>query len=116
MFKKSLIAMVATMSLSAFANSMPEAIYVPENAVMVSADKAWIGDGFDYEANVSGTTIAELSAKIIQFYTDAGFVTVENKHDADDAEFVFTRGQERVEIDLDLDDNGVIEYEVDYNR
>ncbi|WP_158008623.1 hypothetical protein [Rappaport israeli] len=48
MFKKSLIAMAATMSLSAFANSMPEAIYVPENAVMVSADKAWIGDGFDY--------------------------------------------------------------------
>ena len=92
---------------------LPEIVFVPENAQVIEAEEKWFG-GFELEAKVSGGTLLDISEKAKAFYTDKGFTLSMEQVDADDIELLFVKDKESVEVDLELEHNGVIEYSVDY--
>ncbi|MGO4998613.1 hypothetical protein [Oceanisphaera sp. W20_SRM_FM3] len=105
----------AAFTLTAYAaqDPVPEIIFVPDNAQVVEAENKWFG-GFELDANLSGSTLLGISEQAKAFYTDQGFALSQEQADDDDIELLFVKGTESVEVDIELEDNGVIEYSVDY--
>ncbi|ART81573.1 hypothetical protein CBP31_02135 [Oceanisphaera profunda] len=92
---------------------VPEIIFVPDNAQVVEAENKWFG-GFELEANISGSTLLDISEQAKAFYTDKGFELSQEQADDDDIELLFVKEQESVEVDIELEHNDIIEYSVDY--
>lgn len=104
---------VVALSAHAASDPIPEIVFVPENAKVTEAENKWFG-GFELEANLTGSTLVDLTQQVKTFYLDKGFEIRHEEVKADDVELLFVKGQENVEIDIELEDNDLIEYIVDY--
>ncbi|MFP2769322.1 hypothetical protein [Oceanisphaera sp. KMM 10153] len=110
-----LVLTTAVFSITAHAaqDPVPDIIFVPENAKVIEAEQKRRG-GFELEADVSGSSLVELSEEAKAFYTRMGFELRRDRSDADDVELVFVKEQESIEIDIELEHNEIIEFSVDY--
>lgn len=105
----------AAFAVTAYAASdvIPDIIFVPESAKVTEAEKKWF-DGFELEANLTGTTLIDLTQQVNVFYLDKGFEISREDIKDDDVELLFVKGQEQIEVDIELEHNNLIEYSVDY--
>ena len=94
-------------------DTVPEIIFVPDNATVIEAEKKLFG-GFELDANLSGSSLSGLSEQVKAFYIDKGFVLSREQADDDDIELLFVKEQESIEVDIELEHNDIIEYSVDY--
>lgn len=92
---------------------IPNIIFVPKNAEIVEAEQKRFG-GFELEANVSNDTLSNLSDEVKNFYNEQGFSLHREQADHDDVELKFIKEQESIEVDIELEHSGIIEYSVDY--
>ena len=97
----------------AASDPIPDIVFVPENAKVTEAEKKWF-DGFELEANLSGSSLIELTQQVKAFYLDKGFTISREEIKEDDVELLFVKGQENVDVDIELEHNNLIEYSVDY--
>ena len=110
-----MLVLTAALAFSANAaqDSVPEIIFVPDNAQVVEAEEKLFG-GFELEANLSGATLAGITEQVKDFYTAKGFELSREQADDDDVELVFVKEHESIEVDIELEHNDIIEYSVDY--
>ena len=110
-----LILTTAALAFSAYAaqDSVPEIIFVPDNAQVVEAEEKLFG-GFELEANLTGSSLVGITEQVKAFYTDKGFELSREQTDDDDVELVFVKEHESIEVDIELEHNDIIEYSVDY--
>lgn len=108
---------LAGVSIGVIANTnIPAAIYQPANATAVETETDWDDDDFDYEATIHNTTLGALREAVIDFYRHQGFEMNKNEQEDDEVELAFSKGKERVKVDIEREDNGTLSYEVDYDK
>lgn len=98
---------------NAASDPIPDIVFVPENVQVIEAEKKWFG-GFELEAKLADGTLIELTQQVKAFYLDKGFEISHEDLKEDDVELLFIKGQENVEVDIELEHNNLIEYSIDY--
>ena len=109
--KTALIALGLTSSI-AFAAPIPDEIYQPARAKVVKADRKGGGE-FEAEFRLKGNDVRPIAKKVIRHAKDEGFRLVESDIKRDDADLKFERGDQELDVQIELKDNGRIEYKAD---
>lgn len=115
---KSLLAtgILALLSTTAFAASLPSEIYRPAGAQTIKADRQGAGE-FEYEAELSArrASIPSLARKVIAHARSKGFRVVESEIKHDDADLKFKRGNQEMDVSIESKGQGRIEYKADFD-
>ncbi|ABR73726.1 hypothetical protein CBG46_03600 [Actinobacillus succinogenes] len=113
--KAALIAIFAGFfSATVFAAHIPRDIYVPYDADIVKADRK--GDGeFEAEFRLDSrdVSVPELAREVIRHARARGFHLEEKDIEHDDADLKFERGDEELDVSIELKDHHRIEYKAD---
>ncbi|MDU8925122.1 hypothetical protein RYD26_09395 [Pasteurellaceae bacterium LIM206] len=101
-------------STNAIAARLPAEIYKPADAEVVKADRQ--GDGeFEAEFRLKGDKkdIRRLAKRTIEHAQRHGFHVTEKELDDGDADLKFKRGDQELDVSIELKDHGRIEYKAD---
>ncbi|STZ76375.1 hypothetical protein [Bergeriella denitrificans] len=106
--------MLALFSTGALAAAVPSEIYQPAGAHTVKADRQNDGE-FEYEAELPArsTSVKALANKVIAHARSKGFRIVESEIKRDEADLEFKRGRHTLDVSIDKEDDGRIEYKAD---
>ena len=105
---------LALFSAAAIAAPLPAEIYRPTGAQTIKAERQSDGE-FEYEAELSArrTSVPALAKKVIAHARSKGFRMVESEIRHDDADLKFTRRNQKLEVSIENDGDGRIEYHAD---
>lgn len=105
---------MALFSASAAAAPLPGEIFQPRGAEVVKADRQDSGD-FEAEFHVSSSeaSVEGLAGQVRAHAQRHGFKVVESDIKRDDADLKFSRRNQELEVSIERNDYGVIEYKVD---
>ncbi len=109
-----LTGIMALFSASAFAAPLPGEIFQPRGAEVVKADRGESGD-FEAEFHVSSNeaSVEGLANQVRAHAQRHGFKVVESDIKRDDAGLKFTRRNQALEVSIERNDYGIIEYKAD---
>ncbi|MDG2960468.1 hypothetical protein P7L91_06345 [Bisgaard Taxon 10/6] len=101
-------------SASAGAASIPRDIYVPADADIIKADRQGGGE-FEAEFRLDSrdVSVPELAREVISHARSRGFHLEEKEIKRDDADLKFERGDEELDVSIELKDHHRIEYKAD---
>lgn len=104
----------AVFSANTFAASIPREIYFPQDAKVVKADRKGGGE-FEAEFRLSdrNTSVPALAKRVINHAKRHGFRVEESEIKHDDADLKFERGDQELDVSIELKDKGRIEYKAD---
>lgn len=113
--KRALMAAAAGLfSISAFGAHIPRDIYVPDDADVIKAERQ--GDGeFEAEFRLDSrdVSVPELAREAIRHARSRGFNVEEKDIERDDADLKFKRGDDELDVSIELKDHHRIEYKAD---
>lgn len=100
-------------SASAFAlGGMPSEIYKPAGAQVVKADRKGGGE-YEAEFRLRGNDARGLAKRVISHARSQGFHVVESGIERDDVDLKFERGDQELDVQIEVKDHGRIEYKAD---
>ena len=104
----------AAFSVNSFAAPIPHEIYYPHAAKVVKAERKGGGE-FEAEFRLHDRDISvpALAKKVISHAKRQGFRVEESKIKHDDADLKFERGDQELDVSIELKDKGKIEYKAD---
>ncbi|HHW7578706.1 TPA: hypothetical protein ACU21O_000139 [Mannheimia haemolytica] len=108
---KGLLVLATFASATAFAVSIPSEIYQPRGE-LVKADRQGNGE-FEVEYRVSGNDVRGLAKSAIAHAKRKGFHLVESDIHRDDADLKFKRGDQELDIEIEVKGRNRIEYKAD---
>ncbi|WP_373766907.1 hypothetical protein [Glaesserella sp.] len=111
-FTKVSLLVLSFMSTPAFADAIPIEIYDPIDAEIVKADRKGRGE-FEAEFRLRGDDVRPLAESVIDHAYDEGFRLEESEIDREDADLKFRRGDQRLDVQIELKDRYRIEYKAD---
>ncbi|VEE07303.1 hypothetical protein [Neisseria animalis] len=105
--------------LALFANGtlaadLPAEIYQPAQAQTIKAEKQNDNE-FEYKAELPARSISvsALAEKVTAHAQKQGFLSAKSEIKRDEADLEFKRGRQKLDISIDLEANGKIEYQAD---
>ncbi|QLB16106.1 hypothetical protein A6B40_00175 [Mannheimia varigena] len=108
---KTAFILTAFVSATVFAKSVPSEIYQPRGE-LVKADRQGNGE-FEVEYRVKGNDVRSLAQQTIAHAKKKGFRVVESEIKRDDADLKFERGDQELDVQIELKGNNRIEYKAD---
>ena len=99
---------------SAFAISIPNEIYRP-NGQLVKVDKHGYGE-CEVEYRLKGNDVRGLAKKVISHAQKQGFRLKESDIERDDADLKFKRGNQELDVQIEVKGYNRIEYKADLDR
>ncbi|WP_294088824.1 hypothetical protein [uncultured Actinobacillus sp.] len=96
---------------SAFAASIPSEIYRP-NGQLVKVDKQGSGE-YEVEYRLKGNDVRGLAKRVISHAQRHGFRLKESDIERDDADLKFKRGDQELDVQIEVKDHNRIEYKAD---
>lgn len=109
-----LIGALGLFSTGAMAAHLPDEIYQPRGAKVIKADRQGKGE-FEVEFRLDAREhrIPVLAEKVISHAGYHGFRLVESEIEHDDADLKFKRGDQEMDIEIELKDHHRIEYKAE---
>ena len=99
----------------AAADSLPSEIFRPFGAQVTKADTKGNGE-FEAEFRVRGIGVHRLAQQVSAYARRQGFVPVEQEIKRDDADLKFKRGRQKLDVEIEQKDHGVVEYKADLDN
>lgn len=96
---------------SVFAANIPSEIYRP-NGQLVKADKQGHGE-YEVEYRLKGNDVRGLAKRVISHAQKHGFRLKESDIERDDADLKFKRGEQELDVQIEVKDHNRIEYKAD---
>lgn len=96
---------------SVFAANIPSEIYRP-NGQLVKADKQGNGE-YEVEYRLKGNDVRGLAKRVISHAQKHGFRLKESDIERDDADLKFKRGEQELDVQIEVKDHNRIEYKAD---
>lgn len=111
-----LTGIMALFSASAFSAPLPSEIFQPRGAEVVKADRGQSGD-FEAEFHLSSNeaSVEGLASQVRAHAQRHGFKVVESDIKRDDAGLKFTRRNQELDVSIERNDHGIIEYKADFD-
>lgn len=107
---KALFILTSFVSASAFANSIPNDIYLPKGE-LIKADRQ--GNEFEVEYKLQGNDVRALAQKATEYAKNKGFKVIESNVQKDDADLKFQRNHQELDIDIEVKGTNIIEYKAE---
>lgn len=105
---------LALFSTSTFAASIPSEIYRPYGAKVIKSDRQGNGEfEAEFRLNAQDTSVPRLAKQVISHAKRKGFHVTESKIKHDDADLKFERGDQELDVSIELKDKDRIEYKAD---
>lgn len=105
---------ISLFSVNAMAAHIPSEIYKPFGGKLVKADRQGNGEfEVEYRLDARRTNIPSLAKKVITHARSKGFRLEESEISRDDADLKFERGNQELDVEIELKDHGRIEYKAD---
>ncbi|MBN6065867.1 hypothetical protein [Aggregatibacter actinomycetemcomitans] len=99
-------------STTVLAKSIPGDIYKPRNAEVVKVDRQGRGE-YEVEFRLYGDDVRPLAKRVIEHAKDRGFRIEESEIKRDDADLKFKRGDQELDVSIELKNKDRIEYKAD---
>ncbi|WP_109077660.1 hypothetical protein [Aggregatibacter kilianii] len=99
-------------STTVSAKSIPSDIYKPRNAEVVKVDRQDRGE-YEVEFRLYGDDVRPLAKRVIEHAKDRGFRIEESEIKRDDADLKFKRGDQELDVSIELKNKDRIEYKAD---
>lgn len=99
-------------STTVLAKSIPSDIYKPRNAEVVKMDRQGRGE-YEVEFRLYGDDVRPLAKRVIEHAKDRGFRIEESEIKRDDADLKFKRGDQELDVSIELKNKDRIEYKAD---
>ena len=110
-----LATVIGLASTTVLAKSIPSDIYKPRNAEVVKVDRQGRGE-YEVEFRLYGDDVRPLAKRVIEHAKDAkdrGFRIEESEIKRDDADLKFKRGDQELDVSIELKNKDRIEYKAD---
>ncbi|PVX32440.1 hypothetical protein C8D76_11338 [Pasteurella langaaensis DSM 22999] len=113
--KLALIAgVIGLFSANAMAAHIPSEIYRPFGGKLVKADRQGGGEfEVEYRLDARHTSVPALARRVISHARSHGFHLEESDIEHDDADLKFERGDQELDVSIELKDHRRIEYKAD---
>lgn len=99
-------------STTVLAKSIPSDIYKPRNAEVVKVDRQGRSE-YEVEFRLYGDDVRPLAKRVIEHAKDRGFRIEESEIKRDDADLKFKRGDQELDVSIELKNKDRIEYKAD---
>ena len=99
-------------STTVLAKSIPSDIYKPRNAEVVKVDRQGRGE-YEVEFRLYGDDVRPLAKRVIEHAKDRGFRIEESEIKRDDADLKFKRGDQELDVSIELKNKDRIDYKAD---
>lgn len=99
-------------STTVLAKSIPSDIYKPRNAEVVKVDRQGRGE-YEVKFRLYGDDVRPLAKRVIEHAKDRGFRIEESEIKRDDADLKFKRGDQELDVSIELKNKDRIEYKAD---
>lgn len=106
-----LVATLGFFTSSAFAASIPSEIYRPHGE-LVKADRQGNGE-YEVEYRLKGNDVRDLAKTVIAHAKQHGFRVTESDIERHDADLKFKRGDQELDVQIEVKNNNRIEYKAD---
>ncbi|MBS6285772.1 hypothetical protein [Haemophilus parainfluenzae] len=107
----SLVLVLALFSTRTFAASIPSEIYRPHGAKVSKTDRQGNGEfEAEFRLNAKDTSVPRLAKQVISHAKRKGFHVTESEIKHDDADLKFERGDQELDVSIELKDKDRIEY------